>query len=252
MHVRILVINPNASLEMSSLIERQARAFARPDVDVDVLNPPGAPPAIESALDEAEAVPPMLALVHSAVSDGYHAIVIACFSDPGLDAARELTALPVVGIQEASMHLAAQLGYRYSVLITLAHRARERERAALLAGLERRLASCRPLGVSVLETVADRDRVFQKLVAAGRRAIDDDGADVLILGCAGLGDLAPELSEELRVPVIDPNLAAIKTAELLVDLGLTRRQRPADRAGSQPGTRLSGSCKRSASMPDSS
>jgi allantoin racemase len=229
--VRILVINPNASREMSRLIQEQACTIARPGLDIDVVNPPGAPPAIESALDEAEAVPPMLEIVRSAASDGYHAIVIACFSDPGLDAVRELTALPVVGIQEASMHLAAQLGYRYSVLITLAHRARERERAALLAGLERRLVSCQPLGVSVLETIADRDRVFQKLIAAGRRAIDDDGADVLILGCAGLGDLASELSTVLRVPVVDPNLAAIKTAQLLVDLGLTHLQRPADRAG---------------------
>ncbi len=133
----------------------------RPDVDVDVLKPPGAPQAIESALDEAAAVPPMLEVVRGAASDGYHAIVIACFSDPGLDAARELTRLPVVGIQQASMHLAAQLGYRFSVLITLAHRARERERAALPAGLERRLASCEPLNVSVLETVGDRDRVPQ-------------------------------------------------------------------------------------------
>jgi allantoin racemase len=221
--MRILVINPNASVEMTRLIQQQSCAIARPDVDVDVVNPAGAPPAIESALDEAVAVPPMLEIVRSAESDGYHAVVIACFSDPGLDAARELTAIPVVGIQEASMHLAAQLGYRFSVLTPLAHRARAREHAALLAGLDRRLASCQPLNVSVLETVRNRERIVQKLVAAGRRAIDDDGADVLILGCAGLGDLAHHVSGELRVPVIDPNLAAIKTAELLVELGLTRR-----------------------------
>ncbi len=229
--MRILVINPNASVEMSRLIQQQACAIGRPGVDFDVVNPPGAPPAIESALDEAAAVPPMLEMVRTAERDGYHAVVIACFSDPGLDAARELTELPVVGIQEASMHLAAQLGDRFSVLIPLAHRARERERAALLAGLDRRLASCQPLDVSVLETVSDRDRIIQKVMRAGRRAIEEDGANVLILGCAGLGDLAPRVGSELRVPVIDPNLAAIKTAELLVDLGLTRRDRPSERAG---------------------
>src|SRR5438270_8998765 len=154
--MRILVINPNASVEMSDVVREQLHAVARPGVQFDVVNPPGAPPAIESALDEAACIPPMLDLVRTARGHGYDAVVIACFSDPGLDAAREATDLPVVGIQDAAMHLAAQLGYRFSVLTTLAHRAPLRERAALLAGLARRLASCRPLDLPVLDTVGDR------------------------------------------------------------------------------------------------
>lgn len=220
--MRVLVINPNASVEMSDVIREQLRAVARPDVTVDVVNPPGAPPAIESALDEAQCVPPTLALVRAARERGYDAVVIACFSDPGLDAAREATDLPVVGIQDAAMHLAAQLGYRFSVLTTLAHRAPVRERAALLAGLDRRLASCRPLNLPVLETVVNRDEVVRRIVQAGRQAVDEDGAEVLILGCAGLGDLAPRASAELGVPVIDPNAAALKLCETLVDLGLSQ------------------------------
>ena len=120
--MRVLVINPNASVEMSDVIREQLHAVARPGTFVDVVNPPGAPPAIESALDEAACVPPMLALVREAQDRGYDAVVIACFSDPGLDAAREATDLPVVGIQDAAMHLAAQLGYRFTVLTTLADR----------------------------------------------------------------------------------------------------------------------------------
>jgi allantoin racemase len=218
--MRVLVINPNASVEMSDVIREQLHAVARPDVHVDVVNPPGAPPAIESALDEAACVPPMLTLVREARDRGYDAIVIACFSDPGLDAAREATDLPVVGIQDAAMHLAAQLGYRFSVLTTLKHRAPLRERAALLAGLDRRLASCRPLDLPVLETVVNREQVVQKIVRVGRQAIDEDGAEVLVLGCAGLGDLALRAGRELGVPVIDPNAAALKLCEALVDLGL--------------------------------
>jgi allantoin racemase len=219
--MRILVVNPNASVEMTDVIREQLHAVARPDVVVDVVNPPGAPPAIESALDEAACVPPMLALVRQAASRGYEAVVIACFSDPGLDAAREATDLPVVGIQDAAMHLAAQLGYRFSVLTTLAHRAPLRERAALLAGLDRRLASCRPLDLPVLETVVNREQVLQKIVRVGRQAIEQDGAEVLVLGCAGLGDLAARASAALGVPVIDPNAAALKLCEALVDLKLS-------------------------------
>src|SRR5262245_45098127 len=206
--MRVLALDPNASAEMSDVIREQPHAVARPDVQVDVVNPEGVPPAIESALDEAACVPPMLTLVREAGDRGYDAVVIACFSDPGLDAAREATDLPVVGIQDAAMHLAAQIGYRFSVLTTLAHRAPLRERAALLAGLDRRLASCRPLNLPVLETVVNRDEVVRKIVTVGRLAIEEDGAEVLVLGCAGLGDLAIRASQELGVPVIDPNAAA--------------------------------------------
>jgi allantoin racemase len=219
--MRVLVINPNASVEMSDVIREQLHAVARPDTVVDVVNPVGAPPAIESALDEAACVPPMLELVRAAAGRGYDAVVIACFSDPGLDAAREATDLPVVGIQDAAMHLAAQIGYRFSVLTTLAHRAPLRERAALLAGLDRRLASCRPLNLPVLETVVNREEVVRKIVTIGRQAVEDDGAEVLVLGCAGLGDLAIRASRELGVPVIDPNAAALKLCETLVDLSLS-------------------------------
>jgi allantoin racemase len=219
--MRILVINPNASVEMSHVIRQQLLDVARPDVHVEVVNPPGAPPAIESALDEATCVPPMLALVKEAQARGYDAVVIACFSDPGLDAAREATNLPVVGIQDAAMHLAAQLGYRFSVLTTLAHRTPLRERAALLAGLDRRLASCRPLDLPVLETVQNREQVVQKVLNVGRQCVEEDRAEVLLLGCAGLGDLAERASRELGVPVIDPNAAALKLCETLVDLKLS-------------------------------
>jgi allantoin racemase len=243
--MRILVINPNASREMSAVIRDQLDAVRRPDAAVVVANPPGAPPAIESALDEAACVPPTLRMVERAAADGFDAVVIACFSDPGLDAAREATTLPVVGIQEAAMHLAAQLGHRFSVLTTLARRAPVRERAALLHGLDRRLASCVPLDLAVLETVVDRERVLARVIAAGRRAIEADGAEVLILGCAGLGDLAPRAQAALGAPVIDPNAAALKLAETLVDLRLAHSRvglyaaapRPAAPQHANPGGR---------------
>jgi allantoin racemase len=230
--MRILVINPNASRAMSAVIQAQLEALAGPDVQVEVVNPDGAPPAIESALDEARAIPPMLDVVAAAARRGADAVVIACFSDPGLDAAREATPLPVVGIQEASLYLAAQLGRRFSILTTLAHRVPARHRAARLASLEERLASCPVLDLPVLDTVRDRERVLTLLLDRGRRAIAQDGAEVLILGCAGLGDLAPRVQQALGVPVVDPNAAGLKLAETLVSLGLVPGQaaRPAGQA----------------------
>lgn len=234
--MRILIINPNASQTMSQVIRDQVLAVARPDATIDVVNPLGVPPAIESSLDEAACIPPMLELVKRAPAQGYDAVVIACFSDPGLDAAREAVDIPVVGIQESALHLAAQLGHQFSVLTTLKHRKPLRERAALIAGLDRRLASCRPLDLPVLETVEDRDHVMQRIVSVGRQAIDEDGAEVLVLGCAGLGDLAERAGRELGVPIVDPNMAAVKLCETLVDMKLTHsraglyRARPREEA----------------------
>jgi allantoin racemase len=219
--MRILVINPNASSAMSDVIREQLTAVKRDDVELEVVNPEGAPPAIESAYDAAQCVPPMLEVVRQAEGRGVDAIVVACFSDPGLEAAREITTLPVVGIQESAMHLAAQLGDRFSVLTTLDRRVPVRHHAALRHGLERRLASCPVLDLPVLSTVEDREQVLGLLVRVGRRAIEQDGAEVLILGCAGLGDLAPRVQQTLGVPVVDPNAAALKLAETLVDLRLS-------------------------------
>jgi allantoin racemase len=217
----ILVINPNASIEMTDVIRDQLERVRRPDTRLEVTRVASAPPAIESAQDEALCIPPLLELVREAGQRGVSAIVIACFSDPGLDAAREASTVPVVGIQESAMHLAAQLGDRFAILVPLARRVPVREHAALRHGFERRLSACPVLDLPVLETVVDRERVLDLLVAKGRETIERDQSEVLVLGCAGLGDLAALLQERLGVPVIDPNAAALKLCETLVDLGLT-------------------------------
>jgi allantoin racemase len=105
--------------------------------------------------------------------------------------------------------------------VPLARRVPVREHAALRHGFERRLTACPVLNLAVLDTVVDRERVLDLLVQKGRETIERDGSEVLVLGCAGLGDLAPRLQALLGVPVVDPNAAALKLCETLVDLGLT-------------------------------
>jgi allantoin racemase len=219
--MRILVINPNTSVAMTRAIARELLAVKRPDTELDVVNPQEGPEAIESAYDESRAVPEMLRLVQRAPEQGYDAVVVACFSDPGLDAARELVEIPVVGIQEASMYLAAMLGSSFGVLTTLERRVPARRHYAASLGLGEKLVATPVLNIPVAETVGSLDRMKEVALAKSREALEK-GAEVLILGCAGLGDWAPELQRQVGVPVINPNAAGLKMAELLVDLKLAQ------------------------------
>ncbi len=219
--MRILVINPNTSVAMTRAIARELLAVKRPDTELEVVNPEEGPEAIECAYDESRAVPEMLKLVQKAPEQGFDAVVIACFSDPGLDAARELVEIPVVGIQEASMYLAAMLGSSFGVLTTLERRVPVRRQYAASLGLGEKLVATPVLNIPVAETVGSLTRMKETALARSREALEK-GAEVLILGCAGLGDWAHDLQQQMGVPVINPNAAGLKIAELLVDLKLAQ------------------------------
>ena len=120
--MKILVINPNTSESMTAHLARELMQLKAPETELTVVNPEHGPVSIESAYDEALAIPPTLALIKQAEQDGYDAAVIACFSDPGLHAARELVSIPVIGIQEATLHVAAQLGFRFTITTTFPKR----------------------------------------------------------------------------------------------------------------------------------
>jgi len=178
--------------------------------------------AIETAYDEILAMPGCIAAIRGQESQGIDAAIIGCFGDPGLDAARELVSIPVVGPGEASMLLAAQLGHQFGVLATLDGQTHAYRAQAFRTGVLPKLAGVRGINVSVLDLTADKDVTFRSLVQAGRRAITEDGADVLILGCMTLAfmNVTRDLSDELGVPVVNPAQAALKSAEVLVALGL--------------------------------
>ncbi|HHR85154.1 MAG TPA: hypothetical protein ENL23_02260, partial [Candidatus Acetothermia bacterium] len=120
--MRILVINPNSSKHMTEHIRAEILRIKRDDTEVTVVANAGAPPAIESARDVALAVPPLLEQVKRANEEGYDAVIIACFSDPGLQAAREVSDILVLGIEETTLHVAAMLGHKFTILTPLAKR----------------------------------------------------------------------------------------------------------------------------------
>jgi allantoin racemase len=150
-------------------------------------------------------------------------VVIACFSDPGLREAREIAAIPVVGIEEASLYLAAELGDRFTILTSRGARVPAKVEHVTRLGLSSRLASVRPLEMGVLEMDANPDRAVARILEVGGAAVREDGAEVIVLGCAGLAGHAAALGPALGVPVVDPSSVALATAEMLVRRRLWRR-----------------------------
>jgi allantoin racemase len=218
--MRIMVINPNTSESMTGHIRRELERVKGDETELAVINPVHGPVSIESAYDEAFAIPPTLELVKQAEKAGYDAVVLACFSDPGLEAAREAVSIPVVGIEESTLHMAAMLGHKFSIMTSRCQRVPSRMEHVVRLGLESRLASVRPLEMSVLEMDAEPERAKARIMEVAGAAVQQDGAEVIILGCAGLAGYAGDIERELGVVVLDPTPIALKTAELLVSLGL--------------------------------
>ncbi|MDP9367604.1 MAG: aspartate/glutamate racemase family protein [Chloroflexota bacterium] len=152
--------------------------------------------------------------------DRYEAFVIACFGDPGLAASRELVDVPVIGIAGAAIHLSCLVAHQFSIVSVL-----PRVKPMLLDlvrryGLTDRCASIRTTGLGVLEIEQDWDRAERLMIAEAQAAIDEDGAEAICLGCAGMGPLQERMQAKVSVPVLDGTGAVIKLAESLHDLGI--------------------------------
>ena len=221
---RIWVINPNTTRAMTSTIEACARAVAGPDTEIVGVTSEFGPPSIESHYDEAMSVPGLLDAVKRGEAHGVDGYVIACFGDPGLDAAREVARGPVIGIAEAAMHTASHLGRGFSVVTTLA---RTMGRAADLAehyGMQRFCRGIHACEIAVLDLETDPDA--RKIITeACREALETDDSDAIVLGCAGMADMCAAISADLGVPVIDGVTAATLTVQSLVTLGLRTSKR---------------------------
>ncbi|TQC50613.1 Asp/Glu racemase [Rhodococcus sp. WS4] len=215
----IKIVNPNTTQSMTDKIGDCARSVAGPGTLVDAVSPKMGPASIESHYDEALSVPGLLEEIAHGEEAGVDGYVIACFGDPGLDAARELASGPVLGIAEAAMHAASFLGRGFSVVTTLG---RTRGRAWELAeryGMQRFCLGVHACEIAVLDLDRDPDSV-KVITEACRVALDEDGSDAIVLGCAGMADLCAVISAELGVPVVDGVAAATLMVQSLVTLGL--------------------------------
>jgi allantoin racemase len=217
--MKLLIVNPNTSAGMTARIGQAARAAAGPGTEVVAVNPSSGPASIEGYFDEAFAVPGMLEEILKGEAAGMDAYVIACFDDTGLEAARCCAKGPVVAIGEAAFHLASLIAHRFSVVTTLSRSIAPIEANLMKYGLERRCARVRACEVPVLALENPASGARGKLSGEIERAKAEDGADAIVLGCAGMADLAASLAREHGLPVIDGVAAAVKLAEALVGLG---------------------------------
>jgi len=202
--------------------ERLLNAWAFPGTEVRVLDVAEGPASIESAYEEMLAIPPTLDLIMDVERQGYDAAIIGCFGDPGLEAARELVTMPVLGPCESSMLLAAGLGHKFSVLTIFDSLIAGQELLAVKTGVSEKLASVRATNIPVLELMTDPEVSKARLTEVAQACVKEDRADAFLFGCMTMSflDMADEISATVGAPAINAGKAALKHAEMLVSMGL--------------------------------
>ena len=222
--MKLLLINPNISDSVSALIRSEAERSASPDTHIEVLTAPFGVAYIETRFEAmiGSYAAAQLAAEHHA---HYDAVVVAAFGDPGLTALREVLPIPVIGLTDAALASACLLGQRISI-IAISQRIQAWYREVVESyGLGSRLASIRALDRPLASIGAVQDEHAQALQALAERAVDEDGADVIVLAGAPLAGLARLLKGRLPVPVVDGVSSAVRQAETLVTLqpGMAQR-----------------------------
>ena len=170
-------------------------------------------------------MPGLLELVRQGEAEGVEGFVLACFGDPGLDACRELATGPVVGIAEAAMHVATMLGRSFSIVTTLARTTGQAEHLVHRYGFA---AACRSIHACEVPVLALHDPASgarERVVERCRRAVEHDGADSIVLGCAGMADFCRDVEQQVGVPVVDGVTAGVLLVESMVRLGLVTSTR---------------------------
>ena len=209
--MKILVINPNSTDAVTRGIDEACeplRMAGGPAVDVITLKE--GPPGIETQQHVDGVVSPLLNLITKTESN-YAAFVIACYSDPGLHSLREATKKPVLGISECGILTALTLGQKFGVIAILRKSIPRHLRYMGALGVMERLAGELPVGLPVVE-LSDENKTFGRMVEVGKRLREEHGADVVVMGCAGMARYRAPLQRAIGVPVVEPTQAAVAMA----------------------------------------
>ena len=221
--MKLLLVNPNTTASMTAKMREAAAGVAAPGTEVVAVTAGYGPESIEGYYDEVFSVPPMLDAVkaHSSAAG----VVVGCFDDTGVDAARCVTPAPVIGICQAAMQVASIVSGSFTVVTTLARSVPALEHLARRYGYADLCRRVRASEVPVLALEDPASGALDRLRAEIRRALDEDRCESIVLGCAGMVDMARSLSEELGVPVVEGVTAAVKIVEGLATLGITTSKR---------------------------
>jgi allantoin racemase len=225
----IRLITPIITKGMRNLDE--VAPFSRPDLTFSMVQLDHGPPSIECEFDEALCIPDTIRRALEAEREGVSAIIIDCMGDPGLRACREAVSVPVLGPCEVSMHLATMLGECFTVVTTMDCSKPMLVNNAKLYNVAQRMARVRAVNVPVLDIQKDITMLQRRMAEEAERAVREDGADVIVLGCTGFLGLATKIREHLlatfkvTIPVIDPIPATVLAAAAVVDAGLTHSKK---------------------------
>jgi allantoin racemase len=217
--MKILVLNPNTSETVTQRIAETAKKAAHPDTEIVVTGTPHGPESLESFYDEAIATPYILQSVKDANEAGYDAVINAAFCDPGIEALKEISDIPVFGLEECSFSAALLFGNKFAILTEQKHKEAVKSREVRKHGLESRFAGVKALNMGVVEIANNPLKVKEAGIKAARELIEN-GAEVIILGCSSMAGYSEDLEKELKVPIIDPIATTVKMAEAFTALGL--------------------------------
>ncbi|MBL4599891.1 MAG: aspartate/glutamate racemase family protein [Rhizobiaceae bacterium] len=222
--MHILIINPNSTSAMTSSIAEAAEKVTAPGTVITAVNPPDGPPSIQGPQDGEDAWPGLSKVFEERLAPGhpYDAVIIACFDDTGLLDLKARTTIPVLGIGEAAFHAAMMLGGKFSVVTTLSVSVPVIEENIERYGYANRCAKVRASGVPVLDLEDEGSMAETTIRNEAEVAIREDQCDVVVLGCAGMADLAASMSQKFNRPVVDGVAAAIVFCEGLIRMGNTK------------------------------
>lgn len=229
MHIRVLEAFVIPEPALRDLQQRLQSQYGRDDLRLSVAAPSQPPKleAHESLTALSFTVPELIENALKAEEERVDGILVDCMADPGVEVLRETVSIPVLGPGHTSMHVAALLGKRFSLLVTTDFSARYFYDYARRIGLDTRLASCRPVDVPPEEIETDPEATFKALAATAKQALSQDGADTLVLCCTGFTPFSKRLKDELNAmrmsaPLIDPFAVTINTLAMLIQTGLSQ------------------------------
>lgn len=217
--MKILIINPDYGMtqEEMSLRCRILEEYTAPDTQLAMVCPQSSGVELNSALDVVLAAPEIVQLAADGQNAGFDAVVLYCFSDPVIDACREALRIPVIGGAQASCLAALNVCRSFGVI--LADEARLPEKKLFLRTLgvsPERIGQIAAVNLNGISPWADRETTFKKLLACGQKMMRETHTEAIVLGCLSFLRLAEPLSRVLGIPVIDPAVAAVTTAESIV------------------------------------
>ncbi|MDC3088190.1 aspartate/glutamate racemase family protein [Alphaproteobacteria bacterium] len=213
---KICIINPNTTTSMTEVIESTAKKYARLDTEIITTQPQTGPESIEGYYDEAFCLPGLIEEIKDNIdADGY---IIACFDDTGLDAVRSITHKPVIGIGEAAYHVASLVSENFSVITTLTRSINPLKHNLKKYGLFEKCVSVTAIEVPVLDLEEISDYNLDKLNKGIEKTILEDNSEAIILGCAGMSNLAKDLELSHGLPVIEGVSSAVVLIEGLINL----------------------------------